>query len=69
MADLIRTFVDQKVFHVQFNMTSTETLRAAQEKPQEYRDLMVKVAGYNAYFTQLSDELQNAIIDRTEHEL
>jgi len=69
MADLIRTFVDQKVFHVQFNMTSTETLREAQEKPEEYRDLMVKVAGYNAYFTQLSDELQDAIINRTEHEL
>jgi len=69
MADLIRTFVDQKVFHVQFNIVSSDTLRAAQKNPGEYRDLMVKVAGYNAYFTQLSDELQDNIIARTEHEL
>lgn len=67
MASLLRTFVDQQIFHLQFNVVSTDTLLAAQQKPEEYEDLMVKVAGYNAYFTQLGPELQDAIIDRTEH--
>jgi formate C-acetyltransferase len=69
MADLIRTFVDQKIFHLQFNITSSETLRAAQKEPENYQDLMVKVAGYNAYFTRLDRELQDTIIDRTQHGL
>jgi len=69
MADMLRTFVDQKVFHLQLNVISSEVLKDAQEEPEEYRDLMVKVAGYNAYFTQLSKELQDTIIARTEHGL
>jgi pyruvate-formate lyase len=68
-ADLIRVFVDQKVFHLQFNVVSSEMLKAAQKEPDKYKDLMVKVAGYNAYFTQLSKELQDSIIARTEHGL
>ena len=68
-ADLIRVFVDQKVFHLQFNVVSSETLKAAQKEPEKYKDLMVKVAGYNAYFTQLNKELQDSIIARTEHGL
>jgi formate C-acetyltransferase len=69
MADLMRTFVDQKVFHIQFNVTSSDTLKAAQKEPEEYRDLMVKVAGWNAYYTQLTKEVQDSIIARTEHGL
>ncbi|MEE9399119.1 MAG: glycine radical domain-containing protein, partial [Dehalococcoidales bacterium] len=69
MADLIRTFVDLKIFHLQLNITSSDTLKAAQQEPEKYRDLMVKVAGYNAYFTQLSKELQESIIARTQHGL
>jgi len=69
LADLIRTFVDQKVFHLQINVISSDTLRAAQVKPEEYRDLTVKVAGYNAYFTKLGKELQDTIIARTAHGL
>lgn len=69
LADLIRTFVDQKVFHLQINVISSETLKAAQVRPEEYRDLTVKVAGYNAYFTKLSKELQDTIIARTAHGL
>jgi len=69
MADLMRTFVDQKIFHVQFNVVSSDTLRAAQREPEKYRDLTVKVAGYNAFFTQLYKELQDTIIARTEHGL
>lgn len=69
MADMLRTFVDQKIFHLQLNVISSDTLKDAQEKPEEYRDLMVKVAGYNAYFTTLYRELQDTIIARTEHGL
>jgi formate C-acetyltransferase len=52
---------------VQINVISSDTLRAAQKEPEKYRDLMVKVAGYNAFFTQLSKQLQDSIIARTEH--
>jgi pyruvate formate-lyase/glycerol dehydratase family glycyl radical enzyme len=69
MADMLRTFVDQNIFHLQLNAISSETLLAAQESPKDYRDLMVKVAGYNAYFTTLNKELQDSIIARTEHGL
>jgi formate C-acetyltransferase len=69
MVDLVRTFVDQKVFHVQINVVSSDALRAAQKEPEKYRDLVVKVAGYNAFFTHLNDELQESVIVRTEHKL
>jgi len=69
MASLIRSFIDQKIYHVQINVVSTETLLAAQKEPEKYRDLMVKVAGYNAFFTQLSKEHQDPIIARTSHGL
>jgi formate C-acetyltransferase len=67
MADMVRTFVDQKIYHVQINVISTETLIAAQKEPEKHRDLMVKVAGYNAFFTQLSKEYQDSMIARTAH--
>jgi len=67
LADLIRAFIDQKICHVQINVVSSDTLRAAQEDPDKHRDLVVKVAGYNAFFTQLTKELQDTIIVRTEH--
>jgi formate C-acetyltransferase len=67
LTHLIRSFVDQKIYHVQINVISSDTLRAAQKEPEKYRDLMVKVAGYNAFFTQLSKQLQDSIIARTEH--
>jgi len=69
MADMLRTFVDQNIFHLQLNIVSSDTLKAAQESPGDYRDLMVKVAGYNAYFTRLGRELQDTIIARTAHGL
>ena len=69
LADLVRTFVDQKIYHLQINIVSSDTLRSAQEKPEAYRDLMVKVAGYNAFFTQLGKPLQDSIIARTSHGL
>jgi formate C-acetyltransferase len=69
LTDLIRTFVDQKIYHIQINVISTDTLKAAQNEPEKYGDLMVKVAGYNAFFTKLSKPLQDSIIARTQHGL
>ena len=69
LAALIRVFVDQKVDHIQFNVVSVETLRAAQKHPEQYKDLVVKVAGYNARFVDLHKKVQDSIIARTEHEL
>ncbi len=69
LTDLIRTFVDQKIYHIQINVVSSDTLRAAQNEPEKYNDLVVKVAGYNAFFTHLSKPLQDSIIARTEHGL
>jgi len=55
------------VWHMQFNVVDKETLLQAQQKPEEYRDLIVRVAGYSAFFTGLSDSLQEDVIGRTEH--
>lgn len=64
---LIRTFFDDLAgFHVQYNVVSRETLKAAQENPDEYRDLIVRVAGYSAFFNVLSKKTQDDIIERTE---
>ncbi len=65
---LLRTFVDLKLWHIQFNIIHRETLLKAQKDPDSYRNLIVRVAGYSAYFTDLSPALQNEIIARTEHE-
>ncbi len=64
---LIRTFLgDLKGMHVQFNIVDGGTLRSAKTKPEEYPDLMVRVAGYSALFTTLDPKLQDDIINRTE---
>lgn len=54
-------------YHVQFNVVSKETLEDALEKPKDYQDLLVRVAGYSAYFVELRKEAQNMIIERTEN--
>lgn len=54
---------------LQFNVVSRDTLLAAQENPDEYANLLVRVAGYSAYFTQLSKDVQMDIIERTEEKL
>ncbi len=67
---LIRTFFNHhKGWHVQYNIVSRETLLAAKKNPEQYRDLVVRVAGYSAFFTALSPDAQDDIIARTEHEL
>lgn len=64
----IRTLLDHGIFHTQFNVISADTLREAQKYPERYRSLLVRVAGYCAYFVELSREVQEHIIARTEHE-
>ena len=54
---------------LQFNVVSTETLMDAKEKPDNYSDLIVRVAGYSGYFVDLRPEVQDDIIARTEHNL
>jgi len=63
----IRTFMDLGGWHTQFNVITSDILREAQKEPEKYRYLVIRVAGYSAYFTQLEEELQNDIIERTEH--
>ncbi len=63
---LIRTYFDQKGSHMQFNVVSRETLLDAQKHPENYKHLVVRVAGYSALFTTLSRSLQDDIINRTE---
>ena len=55
--------------HIQFNVVSAETLREAQKHPEEYADLMVRVAGYSALFVSLDPAMQEDIIMRTEHSM
>ncbi len=65
-ASYIRAFFDQKGMHMQFNVVSRETLLDAQKHPENYKNLVVRVAGYSALFTTLSRSLQDDIINRTE---
>jgi formate C-acetyltransferase len=68
MANLIRSYFELGGYHCQFNVISPETLRDAQKNPDNYRDMVVRVAGYCAIFNDLSEEVQNEIIRRTTHE-
>ena len=69
LVQFIEGFRDLKLWHVQFNVINTDTLREAQRKPEEYRNLLVRIAGYSAYFTELSKDLQDDIIARTQQEV
>lgn len=66
LVHFIRAWHDLRLWHVQFNVLNTETLREAQKRPEEYKNLLVRIAGYSAYFTELSKDLQDDIIARTE---
>ncbi len=68
LGSMIQSFFSLGAFHVQFNTISTEVLRKAQEKPEDYKDLLVRVAGYSTQFVNLSKSMQDAIIARTAHE-
>ena len=67
--DLIRVYFKRDGHHIQFNVVSRDTLLKAQKNPQQYSNLIVRVAGYSDYFNNLSPELQNEIINRTEQQI
>ncbi|WP_416261424.1 formate C-acetyltransferase [Gibbsiella quercinecans] len=69
LADFLGAFTKLKLQHIQFNVVNAETLRAAQARPQDYAGLVVRVAGYSAFFVELSKEIQDDIIRRTAHQL
>ena len=68
--DNLISFIDEYLsggaMHVQFNIMSSETMKAAQKNPEEYRDMLVRVAGYSAYFVELGEALQKDLIQRTD---
>ncbi|MEJ2109528.1 MAG: pyruvate formate lyase family protein [Acidobacteriota bacterium] len=66
LAAMIKTYLKRGGKHVQFNVVSKEMLLDAQKEPEKYRDLVVRVAGYSAYFTQLNRTMQDEVIARTE---
>ncbi|HZU87204.1 MAG TPA: trans-4-hydroxy-L-proline dehydratase, partial [Anaerolineaceae bacterium] len=67
LVQLVRTYFKLGGHHIQFNVVDAETLRRAQKTPEQYRDLIVRVAGYSDYFCDLSETLQDEIIARTEY--
>jgi formate C-acetyltransferase len=67
LAAVVRTYFALGGHHIQFNVVTADTLRAAQRDPEKHRDLIVRVAGYSDYFCDLTRALQDEIISRTEH--
>ena len=67
LTQLIRAYFRLDGHHIQFNVVDVETLKEAQRNPEQYKDLIVRVAGYSDYFNNLNQGLQNEIIARTEH--
>jgi formate C-acetyltransferase len=66
MCRLIQTYFSMGGMEIQLNFVSSETLRDAQKNPQNYQNLVVRVAGFSAYFVELHKECQNDLISRTE---
>lgn len=67
LVSFIKSWCDLRLWHIQFNVINKETLLAAKKNPEKYRGLIVRIAGYSAYFTDLSPDLQDDLIARTEH--
>jgi len=67
LSSLVRSYFRMDGHHIQFNVVDSNTLRDAQKHPEKYTDLIVRVAGYSDYFNDLGENLQNEIINRTEH--
>lgn len=68
LLDIVRAYMRKGGFHVQFNVVDSKTLRAAQKKPEAYRDLMVRVAGFTQYWCEIGKPIQDEVIYRTEYE-
>jgi len=69
VASLVKVLFKKNGIHIQFNVVGNETLRDAQENPEQYKDLMVRVSGYSAFFTPLDPKVQEDIIKRVEFQL
>ena len=69
MTAYVGTYFDLGGMQMQFNVTSSDTLRDAMKNPEGYEDLIVRISGYNAYFVDLNKDLQTELIERTEHAL
>jgi len=68
LGHLIRSYFTLGGHHIQFNIVDTATLKAAQECPEDYKDLLVRMAGYSDYFNDMNADLQQEVIDRTEND-
>ncbi len=68
LGSLVRSYFALGGHHIQFNIVDTATLYAAQENPEDYKDLLVRMAGYSDYFNDMNADLQQEVIDRTENE-
>lgn len=68
LGKLVRSYFALGGHHIQFNIVDTATLRAAQKTPEDYRDLLVRMAGYSDYFNDMNEDLQTEVIERTENE-
>ena len=64
---MTKAYFESGGMEVQYNVVDTATLRAAQDEPEKYRDLVVRIAGFSAYFVELGRDLQNDIISRNEN--
>ncbi|MBL4939735.1 MAG: glycyl radical protein [Lutibacter sp.] len=68
LGNLVRSYFSLGGHHIQFNIVDTATLYAAQENPEDYKDLLVRMAGYSDYFNDMNADLQQEVIDRTEND-
>ena len=68
LAGVIKTYLTNGGKHVQFNVVNREEMEDAKVNPDDHQELVVRVAGYSAYFTRLSDAVQNEVIERTSFE-
>jgi formate C-acetyltransferase len=68
LGQLVRSYFTLGGHHIQFNIVDTATLKAAQETPEDYKDLLVRMAGYSDYFNDMNADLQQEVIERTENE-
>ena len=69
LRDMTKTYLKSGGMEIQYNIVSSDTMRAAQADPDTYRDLVVRIAGFSAYFAELSLDCQNDLISRTENNL
>ena len=67
LEDLTKTYFQKGGMEVQYNVVDGETLRKAQAHPEDYKNLVVRIAGFSAYFVDMTTEMQNDIISRAEH--